>query len=244
MKPVDLGFPRESPGAIVRDEALSLVLGAAVTVLLFLGVVRFDSSEPARVDNGFSDLRIVSLPPEAAPPRQEETPPVPAAAVPFSGIEVAPSESALHITVVPPDLAALVPESARAPVARIEAARLYTDFKPRPELRGDLARVYQAAEVDQLPAVIYRPKPSVPSIVRSGVDSLRINLLIVIDANGAVTSVRILESSGNKYFDDIIVDDLQHSWVFSPAVKNSRKVRCMVRQSVRVEWNSDLLELR
>ncbi|MES1168976.1 MAG: TonB family protein, partial [Oleiharenicola lentus] len=80
---------------------------------------------------------------------------------------------------------------------------------------------------------------------RGSAKMLRIVTFVLINADGSVANVRVLESSGNKYFDEIIIRDLREVWVFSPAVKKGRKVRCLVQQNVRVEWsNSSPFEVR
>ena len=145
------------------------------------------------------------------------------------------------IAVVPPDLSVLLPVNTTAPAAKINPAQLYTEFKPRTELGGDLSRIFQQYEVDQRPAVVSRPKPYIPPVVRMGADSLRISVLILVDTRGAVSNVRVLQGSGNKHFDAIILRDIREAWVFSPAMKKGRKVRCLVQQNVRVEWSGGSL---
>ena len=135
-------------------------------------------------------------------------------------------------------LEALSDAGPAAPAARIEPARLYYEFKPHTEISADFSRVYQVDQVDQRPLAISRPKPSIPPVVRGTAESLRVLVFVLIDTRGAVSNVRILDSSGNKYFDDIIVRDIKESWVFSPAVKAGKKVRCLVQQNVRVNWAS------
>ncbi len=236
----DTTFPlsRSSAGANALAETLSLALGAGVTLLLFVGVARFDGQAPTAPEPDLTELHVASLPPEIPPPRPAETPPVAATAQPFAGLETGANASPVRIAVVPPDLSRLLPVDTIAPAAKIEAAKLYTELKPRIELNDDASRIYQAAEVDQRPEALSRPKPFIPPIVRNFAKSLRVFVVVLIDARGAVKNVRVLESSGNPYFDAIIVRDIQDAWVFSPAVKNGQKVRCLIQQNVRVEWVS------
>lgn len=223
----------------LAGEVLSLAAGAAFTLGLFLAVAGFEDAGPPPVEADFADLRALSLPLEAPPPRPLEAPPAGESAAPFAGLEIGPTESPVKIAVVPPDLRELIPAPAAAPAAVIQPARLYTDFKPRTELGGDLSRIFQAHEVDKKPSVISRPAPRIPPLVRDRAETLRVTLLVVIDPRGAVTSIRILQSSGNPRFDAIIVGDVRDAWVFSPAVKRGKNVRCMIQQSVRVNWSSD-----
>ena len=228
--------PPESAAANAAAEALSLALGAGVTLALFLAIARFQATEAPAPEADLAELHAMSVPLETPPPRPVETPPVAVAASPFAGLEIGASDSPVRIAVVPPDLTQLLPVNTTAPAARIEPAQLYTEFKPRTEIGGDFSRIFQQHEVDQRPAVVSRPKPYIPPIVRGNADSLRISVLILIDTRGAVTSTRVLQGSGNKHFDEIILHDIRHSWVFSPAMKKGHKVRCLVQQNVRVVW--------
>ena len=229
--------PLESARGNAVAEALSLVLGAGITFALFLGVAHFAGMEEQVEEADIADMRAMSLPLETPPPRPVDTPPVPADVSPFAGLDIAASESPVRIAVVPPDLSALLPVNTSAPAAKIEVAQLYTEFKPRSEIGGDFSRVFQQYEVDQRPAVVSRPKPNVPGAVRGGADTLRISVLILVDTRGGVSNVRVLQGSGNKHFDAIILRDIREAWVFSPAMKKGRKVRCLVQQNVRVEWS-------
>lgn len=238
MSATTVALPRDEAGDGPLTELASLALGAAFTGLLFLGVAHFETPAPAEPAPDLAELRVMTVPPETPPPRPVETTDVPVSAVPFAGLEIGASESAVHIAVVPPDLATLVPVDTIAPAAKIEPARLYSEFKPRTEIDSDFGRIFQPEEVDQRPIAVSRPKPAIPAVVRGTAKSLRIVVLVLIDTHGAVTSTRVLQSSGNKYFDEIIVGDIQKVWVFSPAMRRGRKVRCMVQQNVRVEWTA------
>lgn len=230
-------MPAESLVANALAEGFCLLLGAGVTFGLFLGVAHFAGSDEPAPEADFADLRAMSMPMEAPPPRPVETPPVPVAASPFAGLEVGASESPVRIAVVPPDLSQLMPTTTTAPAAKIEPAQLYTEFKPRTEIGGDFSRIFQQHEVDQRPTVLSRPKPYIPPVVRGNADTLRISVLILIDTRGAVNSVRVLQGSGNEHFDAIILRDIREAWVFTPAMKKGRKVRCLVQQNVRVVWS-------
>jgi TonB family protein len=231
--------PVESRAANAAAETVSIALGAGFTLVLFLAVAHFSGLDERKEEPDIADMRAVSMPLEPPPPRPVETPTEPAAVVPFSGLEIAAAESPVRITVVPPDLSALLPPNTTAPAARIDPARLYTEFKPRTEIGGDFSRIFQQYEVDQRPAIVSRPKPNVPGAVRGGAKSLRISVLILVDARGAVGNVRVLQGSGNKYFDEILLRDIREAWVFSPAMKKGHKVRCLVQQNIRVDWTGN-----
>lgn len=220
-------------------EALSLAVGALFTLGLFLAIAGFEDTSPPVAPDEIEDLRAMSIPLEAPPPKPLETQPVAEAAAPFAGLEIGPTDSPVKIAVVPPDLRELIPAPAAAPAATIQPARLYTEFKPQGEIGGDLQRIFQQHEVDKKPTVLSRPSPRIPPLVRGRAETLRISLLVVIDARGGVSSIRVLQGSGNPRFDAIIVADVREAWVFSPAVKKGKNVRCMIQQSVRVNWVND-----
>lgn len=230
--------PLESRRVNAVAEALSIALGAGVTLALFLGVAHFAGTEEPVEEADIADMRAMSIPLETPPPRPIETPPVEVSASPFAGLDISAADSPVRIAVVPPDLSALMPVNTTAPAAKINPAQLYTEFKPRTEIGGDFSRIFQQYEVDQRPAVVSRPKPYVPAVVRNGAELLRISVLILVDTRGAVSNVRVLQGSGNEHFDAIILRDIREAWVFSPAMKKGRKVRCLVQQNVRVEWKA------
>jgi TonB family protein len=230
--------PPESAAANAMAEMLSVVLGLGVTLALFLGVARFGATEAPPEEADIAELRAMSVPLETPPPRPVETPPVQVASAPLAGLEIGASDSPVRIAVVPPDLSSLLPTTTTAPAAKIEPAQLYTEFKPRTEIGGDFSRIFQQHEVDQRPAIVSRPKPYIPPVVRGNATSLRITVLMVISEVGTVTSLRVLESSGNEHFDAIMQRYIRETWVFTPAVKNGRRVRCIVQQTTRIVWEA------
>ena len=229
--PADAGI-----AARLRDEAYSVLVGTGVTFGLFLALTYTDhrgGSQPAPV---VEDLRVFSLPLDTPPPPVTQAAPEPAPAA-ITGIEVAAApDSAVRIAVNLPLLENLpVPV---APPARIQTSALYTDFKPKLSLANDAQRIFQQSEVDQRPTVLVNTNPDIPAIVRMRAVLLRVVLLMVVDANGAVTNVRVLTTSGNDGFDAIIVRCVQDEWVFSPAVRKGKRVKCLVQRAISVKWNS------
>ena len=59
---------------------------------------------------------------------------------------------------------------------------------------------------------------------------------MVIDTEGAVSSLRVLKTSGNAEFDSIVLKCVRDEWVFTPAIRKGRKVRCMVQQLIWYKW--------
>jgi TonB family protein len=90
--------------------------------------------------------------------------------------------------------------------------------------------------VDQRPKILSESNPFIPPVVRRGASTLRVTLLFVIGTTGTVESIRVLESSGNAPFDDIVAECIKYKWVFSPAIRNGKRVKCMVQRAIIVNW--------
>lgn len=212
-------------------EAGSVLAGLLATFALFFAIAHFKSA-PKPVAPPIEDLRAVALPPEPPPPRPLTEVPRAESTVPFAGLEVGASDSPVKIAVLPPDLDALVPKTNAPPPAVIQSAQLITSFKPKSEANFDFNRVFQPSEVDQRTTVLARPTPRWPLGTPSDLTTLRVIFLIVVNTHGAADSVRLLKSSGFAAFDEEVAAQIREEWVFSPAIKNGRKVRCLVQQSV------------
>ena len=106
----------------------------------------------------------------------------------------------------------------------------------------DFDHVFQQTEVDQKPTVLANSAPFIPINVHRGVRFLRVVLLMVIDARGVASNIRVLTSSGNAEFDSLIVECVREKWEFSPAIKKGHKVKCLVQRSVTIRWDSSPFE--
>ena len=135
---------------------------------------------------------------------------------------------------VPPDLEKLIPTSSEPPKAGIQYAYLPAELKPGFRVDVDVHRIYQAAEVDQQPKAITRVAPPVPKSLFGDSNSLRVNLLLLIDESGHVVSARVVESSGQQQFDQIVAQTVKERWEFSPAIKRGKRVKCLAEQAFRV----------
>jgi TonB family protein len=220
----------------VADEALCLSLGAGFTFVLFLGIAHFEMGKAVTPPPEIEDLRAVSAVPEPPPPKVEEHTDPLDVSMPLTGIEIGASDSPVKLAVVPPDLDKLVPPAELPPLATIQFGQLLTDLKPRAGISGDFQHIYQQSEVDQPPMALVKTIARVPNRVREDAQSLRVTLLLIIDNEGAVTSIRVLRPSGNARFDAIVVENVKDEWQFSPAVRKGKKVRCMVQQLVWYKW--------
>lgn len=237
MNPLATTLAYDAGAGRAGTEAVSALLGAGFTLGLFLAIAHFEGDATAAEAADVLELRSVAMPLETPPPRPTEVQPAGASGSPLAGIDISPAESDLKIAVVPPDLDQFMPAPTAAPSATIQPAQLFTEFRPRMDITSDFSRVFQQHEVDQRPSVLARPTPFIPPAVRGGAESLRVTLLIMVDTRGQVGSVRVLNPSGNEAFDNIIIRDVREAWVFSPAVRKGRKVRCLLQQSVRVNWD-------
>ena len=221
------------------DDVLGLVMGLGFTAALFFAIASFEDTGVIGDVAEIEDLRPMSIPIDAPPAKRVEHPQEIASPVPLIGIDVAAADSPVKITVLVPDIAQLMPDVQIAPPAEIQMEQLNTSLKPQIDSGFDESqRVYRQSEVDEKPKVLSRPNPYVPPVVRGRATTLRISLLIVVDTKGSVESIRVLNPSGNEGFDEIIIDDVKKLWVFTPASKRGRKVRCMLQQTVRVSWEA------
>ena len=220
------------------DSALGAILGVLFTIGIFSGIAYFQRSHVSDAPAEVEDLRAVTIPMDPPPPKITEEPVPVEEALPFAGLDIGASDSPVKIAVVPPDLQVLMPSSDLPPAAVIPVAQLYTNFKPKMDVSADFNRIFQQAEVDQKPAVLARPDPVVPPSVRGDAKTLRVLTLVLVDKKGAVADVRIIKSSGNQGFDTLITQSIRQEWLFSPAVRRGRNVRCLVEQTVTVVWGS------
>jgi len=226
----------------LAEESISLLAGAIITFGIFFALSHLDSVEPVSPPAELLELRTMAALFEPPPPKLVETPePVDAVATPLTGIEIASSESAVKIAVVSPELASLFPEGPPALPAMTTIGKLDIVAKPRIEVDTNIQHVYQQNEVDQRPTVLDRTYPRVPEQVRKGAKVLRVTVIILVDKEGNPKNARLLKSSGNAAFDDIIMKSIMDTWIFTPAVKNGKRVNCLIQQTTAVTWsgNSD-----
>jgi TonB family protein len=229
-------FSNRSAKANLGDEALCLVLGAGLTVALFTGIARFENVRPGTPHQEIEDLRSVSAIFEPPPPKVEEHPEQVDVVPPLTGLDIGHSESQVKLAVVPPDLDKIIPPTELPPQATIQFSQMFSDLKPKAGISGDFEHIYQQSEVDQVPNAITKTIARVPSRVRDDADQLRVTLLLVIDTEGVVSSIRVLKASGNEKFDKIVLECVRDEWEFTPAIRKGKKVRCMVQQLVWYKW--------
>jgi serine/threonine protein kinase/DNA-binding response OmpR family regulator len=80
-------------------------------------------------------------------------------------------------------------------------------------------------EVDVQPVAVSTPGPSIPSSIRSSMPaSQTLMLTVLINQNGDVETVRMLQKSKNSQLNTILTDLLK-TWKYQPAKKNSVRVK-------------------
>lgn len=229
--------PRRRPHPLLTGGS-SLLVGAGVTLALFSGMAHFENVQAPQAPEEIEDLRVISVPVDVPPPRPtEHAEAVADTTSPLANIQIGASESPVKIAVVPPDLAMLYPPETSAPPAHVEVTNLFTDLKPRTAMPVDSKRIYQQSEVDQAPTVLRRVAPHIPSWIRKDADVLRVTLVIVADTTGSVASVRLMRPSGNDGVDKILLESVRTQWLFTPAIKNGKKVRCLFQQTITIKWS-------
>jgi TonB family protein len=220
------------------EEALYLAAGAVFTLGLFAAMARFEGVDRRAQAPDIQDLRSVSALYEPPPPAVQEQPQERSDALPLTGLEIGVSGSAVKVSVVPPDLTSIIPTTEIPPRANVQFDQLYSDLKPRGGMSGGVERVYKPSEVDKAPAAIVKTIAHVSRRAREDADELRTRLELVIDAKGEIASIRVLKSSGNKEFDAIVLRCVHREWIFSPAIKNGKNVKCLVDQLIWYKWTA------
>ncbi|HEY1764219.1 MAG TPA: energy transducer TonB [Opitutaceae bacterium] len=236
--PEDAYFDRPpSRGARIVDEGLSVLGGALFTFGLFLAVSHFGSGASG-VQSEPEEIHLVSSLTEPPPPDPKVQAPSEDVTIPLTGIEIhAVADSAVRVSVVPPDLDKIIPPADLPPKATIQFDQVMSDLKPKAGI-GNLEHIYQQNEVDEAPSAVVKTIARVPGRVHEDFSSLKTVLLLVIDIDGSVSNIRIFKPSGNAQFDSIVLSCVRDEWVFSPAVKRGRKVRCMVQQTIWYKWSN------
>ena len=220
-------------GAGLGHRVTGLFLGLAFTTGLFLGIARYEKGAPERPPSELGDLRVALLPIE--PPPLPVTPSEPEPNLtPIPGFDLSPAESAVKISVSPPDLSAILPEEmSKAPPANARVGPLLSDFKPKMDFIYDAQHIYQKSDVDEPPLVLDHSDIQISKQVL-GDGYLHVTLLVVIEPSGEATNIRLTKSSNNAEFDRLMLDYIKE-WVFSPAKKSGKKVRCLIEQVISVK---------
>lgn len=225
----------EHEGASLRVLA-SMLFGVLATGVIFYGLVRIQSIKTKKAGDEIEDLKVVSLPFDVPPPAQRVNELKAAPVGSPVQFEIASTSSPVKIEVSP---LPIVPVQSSLPLARpgIVARFQLGAGVVKPEVLTDPNRVYNKAEVDQPPVVIYRKVPDVTAAIFKRVAVPRVVLLFVVSPEGKVIDPHLLKSCGDAELDQLMVEMIA-DWEFRPAVKKGKIVRCWVQQTVRLTMGS------
>jgi protein TonB len=90
---------------------------------------------------------------------------------------------------------------------------------------------FSMAEIDQKPRVIHQVAPSYPAELRSKKTPGEVWLILVVDARGRVSSVRV-EKTSHPAFAKPATEAVKQ-WKFDPAMRGGQKVTCKMRVPIR-----------
>jgi TonB family protein len=216
---------------------LSVLMGAGFTLVLFTGIALYETKAPKGQPQDSDELHVALIPFEPPPPpavKPESDPDT----TPMVGFKLSASDSAVRISVSPPDLDSILPEDlSKAPHvdARIGPLR---NFGSKINFSTDPKHVFESSEVDQVPNVLFREPPEVPNDIAGNAAMLVTTLMAIVDADGSIGSVRVARSSGNPKFDTLMVKNIKE-WGFSPAMKAGKRVRCLIEQDIIVRFRPE-----
>lgn len=199
-------------------------LALGVHGLVLFGAVRGTAAKPEAAPERHSQLVVFEQP----PPVVERAAPAPAGgaivAAPRGDFSAAPSDLPLTI---PPVLAGVRfdPTMLRPPESGQQPGWVAGDS-------GVVARLMDAASVDQPAAIIRQPSPRYPPVLQQAGIAGRVLLEFIIDSTGhpEAGSLRVLERSGPG-FDAAALETIERS-LFRPAQFRGRAVRQRTLQAI------------
>lgn len=207
----------------------SLGIGVVASCVIFYGLSRVQKTADAEPPPPLDDLREIAMPFEPPPPpvvRQTEVPPI--ASNNLIVIEAGRSESVVKL----PALPEIVPESVPRVlgVPRIDFSA--KEFKPSEvDSEFESRRVYDRREVDQPCVPLVKVRPEFTQFMLRAADRPQVVYLFIVNRDGSVEGLRLLQSSGNTHLDKACAQALV-DWKFAPAIRRGRKVRQWVQQAI------------
>lgn len=219
-------------------EVSSFLVGTSITFALFLSMAHSAGEADQPYAAPIEDLRAIVVPPEPPPPAPEVAPTENVMPMEFTGLEVSASESPVKIEVNPLEFDQIV--TMVAPRANIIVNQVYHDFKPGLDYSNDPQRVYQKADLDVKVTAHNREWYPIPRWVRQRATVMQATVLFVVERNGSASNVRIVKTSGNKDFDEIVVRSLTELWTFTPGMRRGKTVRSITQQVFIIKWESGI----
>lgn len=86
--------------------------------------------------------------------------------------------------------------------------------------------------VDKKPEVSYQPPPEFPEEAKGSVSEGYVKAQMLINSQGQVEKIKILESQPQGVFEDVVLSALR-AWMFTPAEYKGQKVSVWMSQIVR-----------
>ena len=212
------------PAAGFGSRCLSALGGIAISglILFSLQLAQWTPTPQPAVEA--RELQAVVLPPPPPPPTVEAREPPPPQMIDMTPVPSAsPVRFALTITPV---------EAPRLQArARIEFSR--DAFKPQARSLAQVQnRVYNVRDVDRLPVPVFRKAPRVPPAMLRAAASPVVRVTFVVGTDGRVEDVRVVQAATPEMGE--LVATAIAEWQFEPAIKDGKKVRCVVLQPVRL----------
>lgn len=170
------------------------------------------------------ELQAIALPPPPPPPPIAAHEPPPPQLMEMSPV---PSRSPVRfaLTIDPIEVPRMQAK------ARIEFRR--EAFKPQARALDQIEnRVYNVRDVDRLPVPVFRKAPRVPPAMLRAASSPMVRLTFVVATDGRVEDVRVVQAATPEMGE--LVAAAIAEWQFEPAIKDGKKVRCVVLQPVRL----------
>jgi protein TonB len=101
-------------------------------------------------------------------------------------------------------------------------------------VKGDA--VMDKSSVDTPPKIVKRSPIIYPELARKQGVSGYVSMNVLIDENGNVEDVEIIESKPDEIF-DLMADSTIRNWVFEPATYNGKRVKVWALQKIVFELN-------
>jgi len=199
---------------------LLVVVGAAgLTLAVFMVLPLMQTiTRPVTPDLIVQEVSTVDLPPPPPPPPEEETPP-----------ETAPEEPVPDLAEEPPPMDLSQLELALNPGFGSGAAAIDTAVTLRLDTAADAEDakgLFDLADLDQKPRIIYQPGPQITSQIRRKAPG-SVHIIFIVDERGRVTQPMVQKSTDEVFEEPALAAVKQ--WKFEPGKRNGQNVRFRMR---------------
>jgi protein TonB len=199
---------------------LLVVVGAAgLTLAVFMVLPLMQTiTRPVTPDLIVQEVSTVDLPPPPPPPPEEETPP-----------ETAPEEPVPDLAEETPPMDLSQLELALNPGFGSGAAAIDTAVTLRLDTAADAEDakgLFDLADLDQKPRIIYQPGPQITSQIRRKAPG-SVHIIFIVDERGRVTQPMVQKSTDEVFEEPALAAVKQ--WKFEPGKRNGQNVRFRMR---------------